>query len=168
MKDAEGDRKESAYKRKSSSIKQIGDLKNSLKCVSKFSIDSFHEKGKSHLMPGLTGPELPETTNSYGCSRLIKKQPNMFFPPKHEAKLPRVNTDHKQAKGRICCNCKKSQCLKLYCECFYNKKFCAGCNCTNCLNTKDNEVERNQAIKATQERNPNAFDPKILKENILV
>jgi len=33
------------------------------------------------------------------------------------------------------CNCKKSRCLKQYCECFREKEFCsARCNCTSCLN----------------------------------
>ena len=35
------------------------------------------------------------------------------------------------------CKCKKSRCLKLYCECFAAKEFCtgSGCQCLNCLNT---------------------------------
>ena len=32
------------------------------------------------------------------------------------------------------CNCKKSRCLKLYCECFSADIYCNGCNCTSCLN----------------------------------
>ena len=27
------------------------------------------------------------------------------------------------------CNCKKSKCLKLYCECFAAENFCQSCNC---------------------------------------
>ena len=61
----------------------------------------------------------------------------------------------------ICCNCKKSQCLKLYCECFANKVLCQGCNCVNCSNTGSNREERDKAMRATLERNPVAFDPKI-------
>jgi len=67
-------------------------------------------------------------------------------------------------KKPICCNCKKSQCLKLYCECFANKVFCQGCNCVNCANIEENRMERDKAMKATLERNPIAFDPKIAKE----
>ncbi|KAJ1445515.1 hypothetical protein M885DRAFT_453542, partial [Pelagophyceae sp. CCMP2097] len=32
------------------------------------------------------------------------------------------------------CNCKKSRCLKLYCECFASGVFCGACNCVNCEN----------------------------------
>ncbi|XP_066260452.1 protein lin-54 homolog [Euwallacea similis] len=61
------------------------------------------------------------------------------------------------------CNCTKSQCLKLYCDCFANGEFCYLCNCVNCFNNLENEDTRNLAIKACLERNPNAFRPKIGK-----
>lgn len=32
------------------------------------------------------------------------------------------------------CNCKRSRCLKLYCECFAAGVFCKQCNCCHCLN----------------------------------
>ena len=34
------------------------------------------------------------------------------------------------------CSCKKSRCLKQYCECFREKEFCSSsrCNCSGCLN----------------------------------
>uniref|UniRef100_A0A1B6JGB0 CRC domain-containing protein n=1 Tax=Homalodisca liturata TaxID=320908 RepID=A0A1B6JGB0_9HEMI len=61
------------------------------------------------------------------------------------------------------CNCTKSQCLKLYCDCFANGEFCFQCNCNSCFNNLDHEEERQRAIKACLERNPNAFRPKIGK-----
>lgn len=61
------------------------------------------------------------------------------------------------------CNCTKSQCLKLYCDCFANGEFCSNCNCVNCCNNMDHEKERSKAIKACLERNPQAFHPKIGK-----
>uniref|UniRef100_A0A5S6R3S2 CRC domain-containing protein n=1 Tax=Trichuris muris TaxID=70415 RepID=A0A5S6R3S2_TRIMR len=61
------------------------------------------------------------------------------------------------------CNCTKSQCLKLYCDCFANGEFCSNCHCTNCLNNLTNELDRSKAIKSCLERNPLAFQPKIGK-----
>lgn len=61
------------------------------------------------------------------------------------------------------CNCTKSQCLKLYCDCFANGEFCSNCNCNNCSNNIDHEQERSKAIRACLERNPHAFHPKIGK-----
>lgn len=61
------------------------------------------------------------------------------------------------------CNCTKSQCLKLYCECFANGEFCRNCNCNNCHNNLAYENERSKSIKMCLERNPYAFQPKIGK-----
>lgn len=55
------------------------------------------------------------------------------------------------------CNCTKSQCLKLYCDCFANGEFCKNCNCKDCFNNIDNEEEREKAIRICLERNPHAF-----------
>ncbi len=59
------------------------------------------------------------------------------------------------------CNCKKSRCLKLYCECFANLRYCVDCNCMDCHNTKDHEQLRKVAIKTAKERNSSAFTSKV-------
>jgi len=66
-------------------------------------------------------------------------------------------------KPRKPCNCTKSQCLKLYCECFANGEFCNNCNCNNCFNNLAHEEARQRSIKQCLERNANAFRPKIGK-----
>ena len=58
------------------------------------------------------------------------------------------------------CNCKKSNCLKLYCVCFQSKLYCDGCNCNDCNNTEAKEEIRQKAIKDTIAKNPNAFKTK--------
>ncbi|XP_060553263.1 protein lin-54 homolog isoform X2 [Ruditapes philippinarum] len=67
------------------------------------------------------------------------------------------------ARQRKPCNCTKSQCLKLYCDCFANGEFCHSCNCTNCANNLEHEEDRSRAIKSCLDRNPLAFHPKIGK-----
>eukprot|EP01016_Furgasonia_blochmanni_P009505 TRINITY_DN1393_c0_g1_i3.p1 TRINITY_DN1393_c0_g1~~TRINITY_DN1393_c0_g1_i3.p1 ORF type:complete len:481 (-),score=59.61 TRINITY_DN1393_c0_g1_i3:267-1619(-) len=62
---------------------------------------------------------------------------------------------------KVCCNCKKSRCLKLYCDCFAAGKVCEDCNCVDCLNRVEHNEERQAAIVATLERNPSAFKPKV-------
>jgi len=65
-------------------------------------------------------------------------------------------------KKKVCCNCKKSRCLKLYCDCFARGKGCTKeCNCQNCLNNESNVEERKAAMQNTLERNPIAFKPKV-------
>ena len=36
------------------------------------------------------------------------------------------------------CNCVKSRCLKLYCDCFAQGVYCSGCSCQDCHNTEEN------------------------------
>ncbi|XP_077177406.1 tesmin isoform X2 [Paroedura picta] len=74
--------------------------------------------------------------------------------------LPFSSWDTKSKKP---CNCTKSQCLKLYCDCFATGDFCSNCNCNNCYNNPQHEIERFKAIKACLDRNPEAFLPKIGK-----
>lgn len=67
-------------------------------------------------------------------------------------------------KPRKPCNCKNSQCLKLYCDCFANGEFCRKtCYCQNCKNNIKFEEERAFAIKTCLDRNPLAFRPKVGK-----
>lgn len=77
--------------------------------------------------------------------------------------IKRVKRPRKEEKTveKVCCNCQKSKCLKLYCDCFAAGVYCDGCNCLECFNTASNENSRRDAIVATLDRNPNAFKPKI-------
>uniref|UniRef100_A0A8C6LFR2 Lin-54 DREAM MuvB core complex component n=1 Tax=Nothobranchius furzeri TaxID=105023 RepID=A0A8C6LFR2_NOTFU len=82
-----------------------------------------------------------------------------------QAKLPLngVSAAETTSRPRKPCNCTKSQCLKLYCDCFANGEFCNNCNCNNCFNNLEHETERLKAIKTCLDRNPEAFKPKIGK-----
>lgn len=83
--------------------------------------------------------------------------------PNETTPAPEPNIEPNGMRPRKPCNCTKSQCLKLYCDCFANGEFCYMCNCMNCFNNLENEEHRNRAIKNCLERNPNAFRPKIGK-----
>ncbi|XP_025734751.1 tesmin isoform X1 [Callorhinus ursinus] len=82
-------------------------------------------------------------------------------PPK--ITLAGVTLSSWDTKSKKPCNCTKSQCLKLYCDCFASGDFCNNCNCNNCCNNLHHEIQRFKAIKACLERNPEAFQPKIGK-----
>lgn len=70
----------------------------------------------------------------------------------------------KVTNKKVCCSCKKSHCIKLYCECFAKKRLCNGCKCQGCKNTlRDNSI-RQSAISFVECRNQEAFEPKIVKE----
>ena len=79
----------------------------------------------------------------------------------HHQSVPPPDGKENKKKGtqkKSSCNCKKSRCLKLYCECFAAQRFCqAGCNCSDCGNTPENAEERDKAIKDTLAKNSTAF-----------
>lgn len=72
-------------------------------------------------------------------------------------KTTSISLSHTANRSRKHCNCTKSQCLKLYCDCFASGEFCQNCNCKECFNTLEKEDERQKAIKICLERNPHAF-----------
>ncbi|EFN51873.1 hypothetical protein CHLNCDRAFT_139785 [Chlorella variabilis] len=60
------------------------------------------------------------------------------------------------------CNCKKSKCLKLYCDCFANGGYCGpACSCSSCANKVENRAMVAAQREAIKQRNPNAFVQKI-------
>ena len=42
--------------------------------------------------------------------------------------------DKKENIEKFTCNCTKTKCVKKYCECFANNRYCKDCNCVECLN----------------------------------
>mmetsp|Transcript_13135 Transcript_13135/g.26657 ORF Transcript_13135/g.26657 Transcript_13135/m.26657 type:complete len:436 (-) Transcript_13135:2281-3588(-) len=68
-------------------------------------------------------------------------------------------------KGK--CTCTKTQCLKLYCECFSGGKYCNDdCVCASCNNSQEHDVEggaRYDAIAYILFRKPDAFDEETRK-----
>ena len=64
-------------------------------------------------------------------------------------------------KKKVSCNCKKTRCLKLYCDCFAAGEYCKDCNCKDCANLVENEEERQISVQILREKNPTAFKPKL-------
>ncbi|XP_019562724.3 protein lin-54 homolog [Aedes albopictus] len=111
------------------------------------------------LKPTLSGSS---SLNSSNPTIISVKRESVSGSEDETRKGPAVGTMFPdEAYKKRPCNCTKSQCLKLYCDCFANGEFCYNCNCRDCYNNLDNEEERQKAIRATLERNPSAFKPKI-------
>ncbi|KAL8486454.1 hypothetical protein ACS0TY_023223 [Phlomoides rotata] len=85
---------------------------------------------------------------------------NPSSPRKKKRKLEQVG------EGRACkrCNCKKSKCLKLYCECFAAGFYCVEpCACIDCFNTPVHRDTVTATRKQIESRNPLAFTPKVIR-----
>ncbi|BAB01251.1 DNA binding protein-like [Arabidopsis thaliana] len=64
------------------------------------------------------------------------------------------------------CNCKKSKCLKLYCECFAAGFYCIEpCSCINCFNKPIHKDVVLATRKQIESRNPLAFAPKVIRNS---
>ncbi|KAL8159573.1 hypothetical protein V2J09_001110 [Rumex salicifolius] len=69
-------------------------------------------------------------------------------------------------EGDTCkrCNCKRSKCLKLYCECFAAGLYCVDpCSCQGCLNKPAFEGAVLETRRLIESRNPLAFAPKVIR-----
>lgn len=62
------------------------------------------------------------------------------------------------------CSCRKTMCLKLYCECFSNGGVCVpSCRCDNCHNIEELQDLRELIMQETVQKNPLAFKSKFKK-----
>ncbi|MFH4979975.1 hypothetical protein AB6A40_006684 [Gnathostoma spinigerum] len=138
--------------------------------VNKEPIYASQHREQRSFRPQLYRP-LPSSTTPYSRSMASGIMTNTYA-SESRSPINRILTpclavkmaQKKQSGGvgnRKPCNCSKSMCLKLYCDCFANGEFCNDCNCKDCHNNLENEAERSRAIKASLERNPHAFKPKI-------
>ena len=66
----------------------------------------------------------------------------------------------KPANPEATCNCQRTKCLKLYCDCFAAGNYCADCACVDCRNDDAHEEERSKAMDTIVQRNPYAFRSK--------
>ncbi|KAK9292144.1 hypothetical protein L1049_020103 [Liquidambar formosana] len=68
-----------------------------------------------------------------------------------------------ESEGCKRCSCKKSKCLKLYCECFAAGLYCIEpCLCQDCFNKPIHEDKVLETRKQIESRNPLAFAPKVI------
>ncbi|XWS27203.1 hypothetical protein CRYUN_Cryun26dG0094800 [Craigia yunnanensis] len=85
---------------------------------------------------------------------------NQQSPKKKRQKLSN-STDGEGCKR---CNCKKTKCLKLYCDCFAAGIYCdEPCSCQGCFNRPEYEDTVLETRQQIESRNPLAFAPKIIQ-----
>lgn len=132
------------------------DFSRKLTLDSVASCSSQEKNGLSSSQSSTTSSSSPKaTTISLKKSTIAVKGSNLETP---------TNTN------RTTCNCKKSKCLKLYCDCFAVLNYCnpSYCNCVQCNNVVEHEEKRSQAVRSTKERNPLAFQTKISEKEVHV
>lgn len=102
------------------------------------------------------------------------KRPNLLAPAPLDGVLNALNSKVSKAEsggqkqGDVQktggCNCEKSKCLQMYCDCFKQGGFCGpNCFCFNCENKSDND-NRKQKVISVQKKNPNVFNKSVALE----
>jgi Tesmin/TSO1-like CXC domain, cysteine-rich domain len=75
-----------------------------------------------------------------------------------------IEVNHRDEVENMGCTCKKTNCLKLYCQCFAIKIFCGeNCRCKHCFNNVEHDKDRKEAMRSILNRNPAAFETKFKK-----
>ncbi|XP_056844127.1 protein tesmin/TSO1-like CXC 3 [Raphanus sativus] len=88
---------------------------------------------------------------------------NQSSPKKKRRKSEQAGEGESSCKR---CNCKKSKCLKLYCECFAAGVYCIEpCSCVDCFNKPIHEDTVLATRKQIESRNPLAFAPKVIRNS---
>ncbi|RDY12714.1 Protein tesmin/TSO1-like CXC 2, partial [Mucuna pruriens] len=86
--------------------------------------------------------------------------------PRKKRQVQRKLETPGEIEGCKRCNCKKSKCLKLYCECFAAGVYCIEpCSCQECFNKPIHEDTVLQTRKQIESRNPLAFAPKVIRNS---
>lgn len=82
-----------------------------------------------------------EEERSRAIRNCLERNPNAFRPKIGKGKDSSESTVRKHTKG---CNCKRSGCLKNYCECYEAKIACSSnCKCVGCRNIEDSMEKKN-------------------------
>ncbi|XP_019053203.1 PREDICTED: protein tesmin/TSO1-like CXC 2 isoform X2 [Nelumbo nucifera] len=137
------------------------------------SIASFHSFPPSsnplkpialNSMEGDRGPSDKEVQVKQDASQAsafgVSEEFNQSSPKKKRRRLEHVGESDACKR----CNCKKSKCLKLYCECFAAGVYCVEpCSCQECFNKPIHEDTVLATRKQIESRNPLAFAPKVIR-----
>lgn len=119
------------------------------------------EPSKDHLLlKPIELHEIPCDKRKFNSEHMDSLEEfNQPSPKKRRKKASSTN----DGDGCKRCNCKKSKCLKLYCDCFAAGIYCAeGCACVGCFNRAEYDDRVLETRKQIESRNPLAFAPKIV------
>ena len=111
------------------------------------SVGAFNSADQPHLFPFALKPQ------------------DQNLPPARSARCGLGIEKPARIAGKHCCSCKKSRCLKLYCECFAAGGYCYGCNCVECHNQAEHEDEIREINQTLNEKNPSALKRRLNEEN---
>lgn len=127
-----------------------------METIKSISSDEYESVGESEEEESQTIEKENVSVISDSPAKIEIEEIHPDHPEVRERTLCR-NLPHDPPNGKTCCNCKKSKCIKLYCDCFRSNKLCTNCSCGDCLNQSEKCEERFKAIAIVLEMNPDGF-----------
>ncbi|MCL7025519.1 hypothetical protein MKW94_012210 [Papaver nudicaule] len=128
---------------------------------------TFQSSHKMSLMNEILNFEQENEHHMTPCDSRTASENSIRFeefsepPTKKRRKKTPNSIDNSEGCRR--CSCKKTKCLKLYCECFAAGVYCSEpCSCVGCFNKPEYEETVLATRRKIESRNPLAFAPKIL------
>lgn len=138
-------------------VREMPAPRKSSACTMEDSLNSFSEKSFPAARAKVRRSTFSSAQPAFQSMKITIGSFNSIsfaYTPREDTNSPlSFGSEGSSAKAQ-CCNCKKTKCLKLYCECFANGSFCQGCNCTDCHNTERHRSEVMKARKLVEEKNP--------------
>ncbi|EOA29996.1 hypothetical protein CARUB_v10013101mg [Capsella rubella] len=132
-----------------------------------YSISGEIQKSFSDSTTPIHSQETMQEISDQAENEPVEEVPKAFvFPELNPGSLKKKKRVSEQAGEDSCkrCNCKKSKCLKLYCECFAAGVYCIEpCSCIDCFNKPIHEDTVLATRKQIESRNPLAFAPKVIR-----
>lgn len=121
---------------------------------------SASTSSEKNVSPDEHGVQIVEDSLQASTTYAVTQELNPNSPKKKRRKSENID----EAEGCKRCNCKKSKCLKLYCECFAAGVYCVdSCSCRDCFNKPIHEDTVLATRKQIESRNPLAFAPKVIR-----
>ena len=59
----------------------------------------------------------------------------------HKGAFSFISENNSNNNNNNYCTCKKNQCIKKYCDCYLNHRYCRNCRCENCLNVPGSNIK---------------------------
>ena len=119
----------------SEETKKIKEDKSHINLDSANSKKDKTQKDPENLPEKKTDIQYPSSTLASINNNPANNEPNNKF---NFFQSTKVDSDNKgndiNLNDKICCYCTKTRCIKKYCECYSNNRYCKNCHCVNCLN----------------------------------
>ncbi|KAM3711469.1 hypothetical protein ACJW31_01G110500 [Castanea mollissima] len=123
--------------------------------------ESPHTTEPSNLLKPIEYDTTPHDKRKLNSEEVDSNEEYSQVSPKKKRKKTSSTIDGDGCKR---CNCKKTKCLKLYCDCFAAGIYCAEpCACQGCFNKPEYEDTVLEIRQQIESRNPLAFAPKIVQ-----